>query len=129
MQSFEPYNARFADPGTVAETFVLRKAAFGSLCEQNNSLLIGPRGSGKTTLLKMLKVSAQINWKTKRQSMFLRRFTFAPIYVGADRLFDLVIGNLEGAAFDENSFELLAKCLLSFRIKFACLDTARELSD
>jgi hypothetical protein len=129
MQPFEHYNACFADPGTVAETFVLRKVAFASLCEQNNSLLIGPRGSGKTTLLKMLKVSAQIKWKNKRQSMFLRRFTFAPIYVGADKLFDLVIGNYHVAAFDENTFELLAKCLLSFRIKFACLHTARELGD
>jgi len=87
--SFESYNARFVDPQTVAETFILREKEFHQLCEQNNSLLVGPRGSGKTTLLKMLKVGAQISWKTRRQANTLRRFHFAPIYVGADRQLDL----------------------------------------
>lgn len=126
---FKSFNARFVDPRTVADTFVLRDREFSELCEQNNSLLIGPRGSGKTTLLKMLKVGAQIRWKTKRQTKLLRRFTFAPIYVGADRQFDTTISGTVPTPGSKSALQLIAKALLSFRVKFACLDTAREISD
>jgi hypothetical protein len=124
---FESYNARFVDPQTVAETFILRDRQFGSLCEQSNSLLIGPRGSGKTTLLKMLKVGAQVAWKNRRQANVLRRFRFSPIYVGADRQLDLVAGSQKLPA-NQVSVGLLSKALLAFRVKFACLDTAQEIS-
>ena len=126
---FESYNARFVAPQTVAETFILREKQFAALCEQTNSLLIGPRGSGKTTLLKMLKVGAQaVAWKNRSQANALRRFRFCPIYVGADRQLEFVVGKPE---VEENriSISLLSKALLSFRVKFACLDTAKEVSN
>jgi energy-coupling factor transporter ATP-binding protein EcfA2 len=129
VQSFESYNARFVDPRTIAETFILREKEFHQLCEQNNSLLVGPRGSGKTTLLKMLKVGAQIAWKHSREANALRRFHFAPIHVGADRQLDLVISGADVRGPTGRTIELLAKALLSFRVKFACLDTAREISN
>lgn len=125
---FESYNARFVDPSTVAETFILRDREFSQLCEQNNSLLIGPRGSGKTTLLKMLKVGAQIAWKNRRQSKALRRFRFAPIYVGADRQLDFIVGNVHLNEANRNSLELLKKSLLAFRVKFACAETLHEIT-
>ncbi|MHC2584335.1 hypothetical protein ACVI1J_003482 [Bradyrhizobium diazoefficiens] len=126
---FESYNARFVAPQTVAETFILREKQFALLCEQTNSLLIGPRGSGKTTLLKMLKVGAQmIAWKNKRQANSLRRFRFCPIYVGADRQLEFVVGNPSGEE-TRLAIGLLSKALLSFRVKFACLDTAKEISN
>ncbi|MDA9415244.1 hypothetical protein XH81_10345 [Bradyrhizobium sp. CCBAU 25360] len=126
---FESYNARFVPPQTVAETFILREKQFAALCEQTNSLLIGPRGSGKTTLLKMLKVGAQVvAWKNRTQANALRRFRFCPIYVGADRQLEFIVG---GPVADQNraSIDLLSKALLSFRVKFACLDTAKEVSN
>jgi hypothetical protein len=126
---FESYNARFVDPRTVAETFVLREREFTLLCEQNNSLLVGPRGSGKTTLLKMLKVGAQIKWKTQRQSKVLRRFSFTPIYVGADRQFEIATSGIAPNPQFKPILELIAKGLLSFRVKVACLEAAREISD
>ncbi|WP_398483618.1 hypothetical protein [Tardiphaga sp.] len=125
---FESYNARFVDPQTVAQTFILRDREFTSLCEQTNSLLIGPRGSGKTTLLKMLKVGAQIAWKNRTQANSLRRFNFCPIYVGAERQLDIVVGH-PATLKNRSSIGLLSKALLSFRVKFACLDTAQEISN
>jgi energy-coupling factor transporter ATP-binding protein EcfA2 len=129
LSPFESYNARFVDPQTIAETFVLREAEFRVLCEQNNTLLVGPRGSGKTTLLKMLKVGAQRKWKSRREAMTLRRFAFAPIYVGADRQFDLIAGGVKSVGADDDILELLSKCLLSARVKFSCLEAAREITD
>lgn len=125
---FESYNARFVDPQTVAQTFILRDKEFTSLCEQTNSLLIGPRGSGKTTLLKMLKVGAQIAWKNRTQANTLRRFKFSPIYVGAERQLDIVVGHQTTPA-TRSAISLLSKALLSFRVKFSCLDTAQEISN
>jgi hypothetical protein len=126
---FEAYNARFVDPQTVAQTFILRDRQFGLLCQQNNSLLVGPRGSGKTTLLKMLKVGAQIEWKNRRQANSLRRFHFCPIYVGADRQLDFVVGSSPFSEGSRTCVDLLAKALLAFRVKFSCLDTAQEVSN
>jgi hypothetical protein len=77
----------------------------------------------------MLKVGAQIvAWKNKRQANTLRRFRFCPIYVGADRQLEFVVGN-QAAEENRLSINLLSKALLSFRVKFACLDTAKEISN
>ncbi|MBA9071520.1 hypothetical protein FHR71_005301 [Methylobacterium sp. RAS18] len=129
LSLFESYNARFVDPATVADTFVLREKEFHTLCEQNNSLIIGPRGSGKTTLLKMLKVGAQVRWKNARQAKVLRRFSFAPIYVGADRQFELINSGLRDDVAGTEKLSLISRCLFSSRIKFACIETLQEISD
>nr|WP_254803935.1 hypothetical protein [Methylobacterium sp.]USU34559.1 hypothetical protein NG677_23520 [Methylobacterium sp.] len=129
LSLFESYNARFVDPATVADTFVLREREFHVLCEQNNSLIVGPRGSGKTTLLKMLKVGAQVRWKNAKQAKVLRRFAFAPIYVGADRQFELTHGSLRGLTNEGSFIALISKALFASRVKFACLETLQEISD
>lgn len=129
IDQVESYNARFVDPHTVAQTFILRESQFSLLCDQSNSLLVGPRGSGKTTLLKMLKVGAQVAWKNRRQANKLRRFKFAPIYVGADRQFAFVVETTSHDEHSQQSIELLSRSLLALRVKFACVDTAKEITD
>jgi hypothetical protein len=48
--------------------------------------------------------------------------------VGADRQLELVVGNPTSEG-NRISIDLLSKSLLSFRVKFACLDTAKEISN
>ncbi|UUP19096.1 hypothetical protein NTH_03586 [Nitratireductor thuwali] len=64
-----------------------------------------------------------------KQAKTLRRFSFTPIYVGADRQFDLLVGSLRDFKQITELVEILGKALLSVRVKFACLDTVKEIVD
>jgi hypothetical protein len=81
---FDTYNARFLDPRTIAQSFIVPHSVFGLLCKNENSLVIGPRGSGKTTLMKMLRPSALRAWEHESKAEYLNSISFSAVYVASD---------------------------------------------
>lgn len=81
---FDTYNARFMEPRQIARSFVMPPQAFGLLCKNENSILIGPRGSGKTTLLKMLRPTTLKEWRHDSLKAVAAQIQFSSVYIGTD---------------------------------------------
>lgn len=125
---FEAHNARFADLKTVGSTFVLRKEAFKTICRGNNTLLLGPRGSGKTTLFKMMKIGAQVASESAENYQTLKGIDFYPVYLSADRQFELLTGGIDSSKESNAAFlGPISKTLTAIRTQFALLDTLEEM--
>ncbi|WP_394890527.1 hypothetical protein ACG873_03890 [Mesorhizobium sp. AaZ16] len=126
---FGTYNARFIDFPTVGERFVMRDDAFHQLAGHNNVLMLGPRGSGKTTLLKMLKIGAQIRAAQRFHRVF-KQIRYTPVYVGADRQFELLVRGVGIKAEPLHpAMERALRALMTIRVQFALLDTLAEVTD
>lgn len=127
---FEAHNARFIDFKTVGSTFVLRKGVFKLICKDHNTLILGSRGSGKTTLLKAIKINAQIASSGKDNFQALKEINYYPVYLNADRQFELLTDGINYDSESKNNNLLpIAKALMAIRTQFAFLDTFEEMSD
>lgn len=75
------YNARYFSLEEILKSFIPSKQYLDA-CNNNHSLIIGPRGCGKTTIFKMLTYPAKKELEKKHSSI---KIDFFAIYIPADR--------------------------------------------
>lgn len=102
------YTATKLSPPEVARTFV-PPAAFSTLRDARNAILVGPRGSGKTTLLKMLTPDGLTAWQGPEASLTRQKMADVGVFVGVDAMWSEQIDS--AAPEDRASFGAAAYAL------------------
>jgi hypothetical protein len=144
LSFFSSVNARNYTPEQVAKTFVVNDD-FRLLCQNEHSILLGPRGCGKTTLFKMLTQRALYAWESDGANKTRADLPFIAVYIPTDIHWHHQIMHclkhlpkdsgysdlFSKAAVAANVFVAICKCMkdrLSFEISDADVRSESELS-
>lgn len=119
---FEAFNAKYLEPGQVADGYVYSKH-LEELSGPYHAVLIGPRGSGKTTLLKMLQPPALAKWKGARARAFRERIDYSGVFIASDISWSRQLSSLGYGRLDPTHHKLLVLACFTSHVLHAVLDT------
>ena len=119
---FEAFNAKYLEPGQVADSYIYSKH-FEELSGPYHAVLVGPRGSGKTTLLKMLQPAALAAWKGARAVAFRQSIDYSGVFVASDISWSRQLTSLGYGRLDPDHHKVLVLACFTTHVLHALLDT------
>lgn len=119
---FEAFNAKYLEPGQVADTYIYSKH-LEELSGPYHAVLVGPRGSGKTTLLKMLQPAALANWKANRAHAFRQRVDYSGVFISSDISWSRQLTSLGYGRLDPEHHKVLVLACFTTHVLHALLET------